>query len=45
MYKAYLPLNEPQQKALDCITDTKSFEKSDAIMSKCISTAISLAMD
>jgi 8-amino-3,8-dideoxy-alpha-D-manno-octulosonate transaminase len=34
-------LHETQQKALAAL-NTKSFEKSDAIMSKCISTAISL---
>jgi len=34
-------LNEPQQKALAALS-TKSFEKSDAIMSRAISTAISL---
>jgi 8-amino-3,8-dideoxy-alpha-D-manno-octulosonate transaminase len=34
-------LNEAQQKALEKL-NTTSFEKSDAIMSKCISTAISL---
>ena len=34
-------LNEPQQKALAALS-TKTFEKSDAIMSRCISTAISL---
>jgi len=34
-------LNEPQQKALAALS-TKTFEKSDAIMSRAISTAISL---
>ena len=39
--KSLYALSEPQQKALTQL-QTANFEKSDAIMSKCISTAISL---